>query len=725
MDSEQARDLRNRGIAAAKAGQKDEARQLLQQSIRLEPNNEAAWLWLASVARDPRERLFCLQKLLEINPNNEAGVKAMQALNATTTGEVAVVSVERAPSADPFNAPIDQSAPGVPTPTPEKITAVQQQIEMIVREYIQPPAAPGVKWVKKNSRRAGEADVVYLRMQIAGGVLAFLVVLGIVGFIIIWNNPELRGIVFAPTHTPTFTPTYTPTSTPGVTPTPSPTPRVSPTPSPTIPPEIEAADPFVVPRPTALYPPVLDQFIVNSVGLINQGDIDIALPTLSAVRENTANTFDPNSYFYEALALAEAGDADRARRTMEEAEGRLPELNQERQSEYQPLIDAGFAAVYMALAQESIDTANPLGGSTVPGDAQDLLGLVQQRAQAAISGDARMPMPHLLLAQSYALNGDYGAAIRTLDQAQVNPELAADLNFVVERGKLYLADDDPEEAIYQAYVALYADPGIEDAHLLRINAALAEGEPGLAVLYIQTYLFYYPGSTLGWKLLGDARIAEGKPDLALAAYSQALTARDVTPFTIDALIARANLYTGQGLHQLAADDYTAALDVEPNSQIQALRMQAAYFDGDFSTVQRDAEELTGSGVLPDAEIQLFLARALVDGAGPDETDKFRDALTLLQNARNELPDTLRPTAAEYHARVQLELGSLGDAQAAIDEALAAGDTGTRHFLRGQILEARGDRAAALDEYNWVLTWGQVYAYPFYGDAQARVEDLTA
>jgi Tfp pilus assembly protein PilF len=48
--SDQARQLRLQGIAAAKAGQKEEARKLLQQSIRLEPNNDAAWLWMAFIA---------------------------------------------------------------------------------------------------------------------------------------------------------------------------------------------------------------------------------------------------------------------------------------------------------------------------------------------------------------------------------------------------------------------------------------------------------------------------------------------------------------------------------------------------------------------------------------------------------------------------------------------------------------------------------------------------
>ena len=80
-----ARELRQQGIREAKAGHKDEARELLQQSIRLDPDNEAAWLWLASVARDNRERVFCLEKLLEINPENDTARKALDAASQAVT----------------------------------------------------------------------------------------------------------------------------------------------------------------------------------------------------------------------------------------------------------------------------------------------------------------------------------------------------------------------------------------------------------------------------------------------------------------------------------------------------------------------------------------------------------------------------------------------------------------------------------------------------------------
>lgn len=44
--------LLKRGIAAAKVGSSDEARELLSQTLGLDPENEKAWLWLSSVVPD-------------------------------------------------------------------------------------------------------------------------------------------------------------------------------------------------------------------------------------------------------------------------------------------------------------------------------------------------------------------------------------------------------------------------------------------------------------------------------------------------------------------------------------------------------------------------------------------------------------------------------------------------------------------------------------------------
>lgn len=54
MSDDKARELEERGIQAAKIGNKDEARKLLQNALRLNPNSENGWLWLASVLKHRR-----------------------------------------------------------------------------------------------------------------------------------------------------------------------------------------------------------------------------------------------------------------------------------------------------------------------------------------------------------------------------------------------------------------------------------------------------------------------------------------------------------------------------------------------------------------------------------------------------------------------------------------------------------------------------------------------
>ncbi len=63
-------DLLLKGIAAAKEGDKDRARALLSKVVLEMPESEDAWWWLAKSVDDPRQREFCAQKILEINPRH-------------------------------------------------------------------------------------------------------------------------------------------------------------------------------------------------------------------------------------------------------------------------------------------------------------------------------------------------------------------------------------------------------------------------------------------------------------------------------------------------------------------------------------------------------------------------------------------------------------------------------------------------------------------------------
>ena len=60
-----------KGVAAAREGNKAQASRLLRKATDHDPRNESAWLWLSSVVETPEERLTALEKVLSVNPLHE------------------------------------------------------------------------------------------------------------------------------------------------------------------------------------------------------------------------------------------------------------------------------------------------------------------------------------------------------------------------------------------------------------------------------------------------------------------------------------------------------------------------------------------------------------------------------------------------------------------------------------------------------------------------------
>src|SRR5258708_14435932 len=119
MANEQAKQLLQQGIAAARAGQQAQARKLLQEAVKRDPRSESAWLWLSSVAKDDQERTFCLKQLLTINPNNENAIRGLKQLG---------VNVEA-------GAPPPPPAAGVPQVDDQKLSASIAQLDPILQRY--------------------------------------------------------------------------------------------------------------------------------------------------------------------------------------------------------------------------------------------------------------------------------------------------------------------------------------------------------------------------------------------------------------------------------------------------------------------------------------------------------------------------------------------------------------------------------------------------------------
>lgn len=69
------------GIAAAKAGRRDDARELLMRVVEANERSEQGWLWLSSVVDTDEDRLICLENVLTLNPDNvqaRAGLRWLQ-----------------------------------------------------------------------------------------------------------------------------------------------------------------------------------------------------------------------------------------------------------------------------------------------------------------------------------------------------------------------------------------------------------------------------------------------------------------------------------------------------------------------------------------------------------------------------------------------------------------------------------------------------------------------
>jgi tetratricopeptide (TPR) repeat protein len=108
-------------IAAARAGDRARARDLLSRLLRADSANAEYWVWMSAVVDSTREKIYCLESALKLDPSNRAALRGLVVLGARTPDEtelsaaakvarrakpakVAVRTVSRPrPAAAPFN----------------------------------------------------------------------------------------------------------------------------------------------------------------------------------------------------------------------------------------------------------------------------------------------------------------------------------------------------------------------------------------------------------------------------------------------------------------------------------------------------------------------------------------------------------------------------------------------------------------------------------------------
>ncbi|MCX8024317.1 MAG: hypothetical protein N3A60_03850 [Thermanaerothrix sp.] len=188
-----------RAIELARSGHKAAAREILEEIVRAEPTNEAAWLWLADTQPNDAARLQVLREAQKYLPRSANIAKALAIIGArlraapssgVAPSPAAAVSREvppTPPSAGPRPAPVSTSEPP-PSPEPSSAAPAPSPSE------VAPSEVEALRRVGRLRRRPVWGVVLVLVAVILGGVLWF------------WPGSPLPGwvAVLLPAATPTL-----------------------------------------------------------------------------------------------------------------------------------------------------------------------------------------------------------------------------------------------------------------------------------------------------------------------------------------------------------------------------------------------------------------------------------------------------------------------------------------------------------------------------------------
>lgn len=74
-------------IAAARAGDRARARDLLSRLLRSDSTNEEYWIWMSSVVESDKERIYCLESALNLDSTNRSALRGLTILGARAPDE--------------------------------------------------------------------------------------------------------------------------------------------------------------------------------------------------------------------------------------------------------------------------------------------------------------------------------------------------------------------------------------------------------------------------------------------------------------------------------------------------------------------------------------------------------------------------------------------------------------------------------------------------------------
>jgi len=482
-------------VDALRRGDKARARELLTLLLKDEQTNSTYWIWMSAAVDTAKERVYCLQAALKLDPENPTAKRGLIMLGALPPDE----------NVQPFSL--------------NRPRAWEQKL-LLAHEL---PRPTGLRAIT-SSPAARLAGIVVLGMALCAAV--------VFGFML----PRSRLTALGPSNTPGPSPTFTATptflnATAPATPT-----FIGPTPLWMLLPATYT--------PTALYvntprgPQSADQFRAARVAY-DQGDWDGFISSMEVIA-----TLEPEAadvYYYIGEAYRMKGDAGSALEACNHALEIDPDLGpaylclararllQDSNAEVETLLDFAierdpdFGEVYLERARFFLARNEPEAALADLDRASDRL--------------PDSPEVYLMYGRVYMATGDFEAALRAAEQANKLDQTSLPAYLLL--GELYVTEGEHQKAIEALEV--YVNYEREDSRALAMigQAYFALEEYELAVQYLDTAFELNPSGLRRYSAYrGLANLELGNSDQAVTDLERAF-AVDEEDFAVNLGLARA------------------------------------------------------------------------------------------------------------------------------------------------------------------------------------------
>jgi tetratricopeptide (TPR) repeat protein len=609
--SSQPSNMLTEAVAAVRVGDRHHARELLSRLLRSDSSNAEYWLWMSAVVDTTREKIYCLESALRLDPTNRTAIRGLVVTGAKPAAESDLVNALKIPPR--------KIEPLKIKPTPEP-----KAPEPVLTTF--PSPAPERAVLRRRRQPLSRFFVTFVLAGVGVAIVA-----GLYYFVIPMFRPLSFGVASTlPPPSPTATGTPLP-GTPTATPIPAAT-RIIRTP---VPSDL-AGTPLALlipstptPTPLAGYTPHPSYEAYDAgVTALLRDDYEQAIEFFDQVIDLDPDLADVHYLKAEAYRLS--GNVADAIRAYDRATQTDPDFAPAYLGRGRALMErneqAAFDDFERALDRDPLLIETNLEIARYY-QARSLWQVLERTMQAAIEAGARTPAIYIYLSNAqHNLHQFEGSLISALQGSADDPGLLEG----------YLA-------VGRAYVAVAAD-NLEPEYYPQ------------AIWPLQTYLAYRPDDYQGWGLLSRAYLGSGQLEEALQAANVALGIYDrYAP----AYRARGMTNTKMGEYDLALTDMKQAERYgQSDFELTLETGRVMYHLGKYTEALRDyinpainlANEVKVITVKERKLAEGYALRALIYETNPDNRGDAVREWNWILSLTHVLPET-RAMAEQHYSEL--------------------------------------------------------------------------